>query len=140
MASRPWSRQRRRNIEYGHYPVHIHRIGGGFSNIVGASSDAGTVSGGADNVVRALLVVFLAAAVALGHVGAAAAQTGGGYDLSWNTTDNSGGITFATGGVYELGSTVGQADAGLSSGGAYSLNGGFWQRFVLNVYVPVALR
>jgi hypothetical protein len=46
----------------------------------------------------------------------------------------------AAGGGDEMGSTVGQADAGLSSGGAFTLNGGFWQRFVLNVYVPVALR
>ncbi len=89
---------------------------------------------------KTFIALLLSAAIALGHAGGAAAQTGGDYDLSWNTTDNSGGVTFAAGGGYELGSTVGQADAGLASGGSYTLNGGFWQRFVLNVYVPVALR
>lgn len=89
---------------------------------------------------RTLLAFVFVLALVIGAVGDASAQTGGGYDLSWNTFDNSGGVTFATGGAYELGSTVGQADAGLSSGGAYTLNGGFWQRFVLSVYVPVALR
>jgi hypothetical protein len=89
---------------------------------------------------RTLLVFGLALALVFGTVGAAAAQTGGGYDLSWNTFDNSGGVTFAAGGGYELGSTVGQADAGAAAGGSYTLNGGFWQRFALNVYVPVALR
>lgn len=90
--------------------------------------------------VVAIFAAIAAGALMLGLAHGVAAQTGGGYDLSWNTFDNSGGVTFATGGGYELGATVGQADAGLSSGGTYSLNGGFWQRFVLNVYVPVALR
>lgn len=53
------------------------------------------------------------------------AQTGGPYDLTWNTTDG-GGSTSANGGAYNLGGTVGQHDAGASSGGAYSLTGGFW--------------
>jgi len=55
----------------------------------------------------------------------AIAQSGGGYDLSWNTTDG-GGITFANGGAYQLGGTIGQHDAGASSGGAYALTSGFW--------------
>jgi hypothetical protein len=55
----------------------------------------------------------------------AISQTGGGYDLSWNTTDG-GGITFANGGAYQLGGTIGQHDAGASSGAAYSLTSGFW--------------
>ncbi len=38
------------------------------------------------------------------------AQSGGGYDLSWWTIDG-GGITFATGGSFNLGGTVGQPDA-----------------------------
>lgn len=91
------------------------------------------------NVVT-IFAAIAAGALLLGLVRGAAAQTGGGYDLSWSTWDNSGGVTFASGGGYELGATVGQADAGLSAGGPYSLNGGFWQRFALNVYVPVALR
>jgi hypothetical protein len=54
------------------------------------------------------------------------AQSGGGYDLSWWTIDG-GGITFATGGTFDLGGTVGQPDASNAlTGGAFSLTGGFW--------------
>src|SRR3954468_17786552 len=53
------------------------------------------------------------------------AQVGGGFDLSWNTVDGGGG-TSSTGGVYSLGGTVGQPDAGNMSSGAYQLDGGFW--------------
>jgi hypothetical protein len=53
------------------------------------------------------------------------AQAGGGFDLSWSTIDG-GGATFSTGGSFSLGGTVGQFDAGTSSGGAFTLNGGFW--------------
>src|SRR6476646_115689 len=53
------------------------------------------------------------------------AQVGGGFDLSWNTVDGGGG-TFSTGGIYSVGGTVGQPDAGQMSGGIYGLTGGFW--------------
>ncbi|GBC93731.1 hypothetical protein HRbin15_02233 [bacterium HR15] len=54
------------------------------------------------------------------------AQSGGGYDLTWWTID-SGGITFATGGTFTLGATIGQPDASNAlTGGAFSLTGGFW--------------
>ncbi|GIV14142.1 MAG: hypothetical protein KatS3mg021_2424 [Fimbriimonadales bacterium] len=43
-------------------------------------------------------------------MGVACAQSGGGYDLSWWTIDG-GGVTFATGGTFNLGGTVGQPDA-----------------------------
>jgi hypothetical protein len=53
-------------------------------------------------------------------------QTGGSFDLSWNTIDG-GGHTFSTGSTFELGGTVGQPDASNAlSGGSYSLTGGFW--------------
>lgn len=59
-------------------------------------------------------------------VAAASAQP---YDLSWHTVD-AGGATFSTGGAFELGGTIGQHDAGPTSGemtgGAFSLVGGFW--------------
>lgn len=51
------------------------------------------------------------------------------FDLSWNTIDG-GGATFSTNGPFELGGTIGQADAGpltgSMSGGAFTLVGGFW--------------
>lgn len=71
----------------------------------------------------------------------AAAQSGGGYDLTWSTIDG-GGATFSTGGAYALGGTIGQADAGSLSGGAYTLNGGFWSGAsgMPNLFIPLVQR
>jgi hypothetical protein len=68
------------------------------------------------------------------------AQSGGGYDLTWNTLDGGGGI--ATGGNYILVGTIGQADAGNPAGGAYTLSGGFWSASAQNysVYLPLILK
>lgn len=68
--------------------------------------------------ILATWVVFLIAS-------AAQAQSGGGYDLTWNSMDG-GGETLSAGGGYELGGTLGQADAGVLSGGGFELSGGFW--------------
>lgn len=50
------------------------------------------------------------------------AQSGGPYDLSWNTIDGGGGVS--SGGQYELVGTIGQPDAGEMFGGDYELYGG----------------
>lgn len=47
-----------------------------------------------------------------------AAQSGGGYDLTWDVIA-SGGTTFSAGGSYALGGTIGQADPETLSGGAF---------------------
>ena len=62
-------------------------------------------------------------------------QTGGVYDLTWHTNDG-GGSTSAAGGAYSLGGTIGQPDAGNSSGGVYALTGGFWG--IANLPPPMA--
>ncbi|MBC7226207.1 MAG: hypothetical protein H5T61_03120 [Thermoflexales bacterium] len=69
------------------------------------------------------------------------AQSGGGYDLTWNTIDG-GGYTWSTGGTYALGGTAGQADAGSLSGGGYTLLGGFWcgAAAQVRVLLPLVLR
>lgn len=71
------------------------------------------------------------------------AQTGGPYDLSWNSFDG-GGTTFSTGGNYNLHGTIGQADAGLLTGGDYTVGGGFWkggeQVFRFYVYLPIIVK
>jgi hypothetical protein len=87
----------------------------------------------------ALLLGLLAGLLA--QTPRASSQTGGAYDLSWNTVDG-GGITFAQGGVYSLGGTIGAADAGVQSGGQYSLGGGFWSGTSdkRNVYLPALRR
>ncbi|GAB4414700.1 MAG: hypothetical protein Kow00123_27950 [Anaerolineales bacterium] len=69
------------------------------------------------------------------------AQSGGGYNLEWNTID-AGGHTFSSGGVYSVGGTIGQPDAGSVSGENYTLAGGFWAATGPNAYayLPVILR
>ncbi len=78
-------------------------------------------------VCRTRLAVFVAGlGVLLGVTGMALSQSGGEYDLTWSTLDG-GGEMFLQGGPYELGGTIGQADAGGQSGpGGYELSGGFW--------------
>jgi hypothetical protein len=83
--------------------------------------------------------------LALG-VAAVHAQSGGGYDLTWNTVDN-GGVSFASGGGYTLGGTAGQPDAAVWSGGGYTLAGGFWSAVPAGaapgggkVYLPVIVK
>lgn len=68
----------------------------------------------------------LCLAAAIG-AGVAQAQSGGGYDLHWNTLDAGGQATSGANG-YALNGTVAQADAGVPAGGAngYGLRGGFW--------------
>jgi hypothetical protein len=71
------------------------------------------------------------------------AQSGGEYDLSWNTVDG-GGTTVSAGSGYRLGGTIGQSDAGLMTGGGYALAGGFWRGGAVGrsfrVYLPFTLR
>ncbi|MBI5030242.1 MAG: hypothetical protein HZB51_06930 [Chloroflexi bacterium] len=69
------------------------------------------------------------------------AQSGGGYDLTWNTIAG-GGATVSTGGGYEMGGTIGQSDAGAQSGGTYALHGGFWHSVnaLLKLYLPLILK
>src|SRR5262245_3985474 len=46
------------------------------------------------------------------------------FAIDWFTIDGSGGTS--SGGTYTLSGTIGQADAGVMTGGSYSLIGGFW--------------
>jgi hypothetical protein len=92
---------------------------------------------------------FLALALVLLGATAALAQTGGSpsapheatYSLTWSTLDG-GGEMYSAGGAYTLGGTVGQPDAGVLKGGAYTLAGGFWggASAVHRLYVPLLLR
>ena len=98
---------------------------------------------------RFLLLAGLLALAALAFRQAqhlALAQSGNGYDLTWNTVGG-GGYTFSasTNGVYALGGTIGQPDAGTmsDSSGTYTLRGGFWAGAELVkhcVYLPLLLR
>jgi len=96
------------------------------------------------------LGVLLAACLLLLAASVVLAQSGGVYDLSWSTVDGGGG-TLSTGGlscagqaqgVYTLGATAGQPDAGLLAGGSYVLGGGFWggsAAAMREVFLPLVL-
>ena len=90
-----------------------------------------------------LLAVCIGVVLLLAVSAVTLAQTDG-YDLTWSTVDG-GGTTFSTGGGYSLGATAGQADAGVLTGGGYTLAGGFWRGGavaggVYKVYLPVVVR
>ena len=83
---------------------------------------------------RWMLIVTLSLGVST-----ALAQSGSGYDLSWNTVDGGGGTVSS--GAYSLSGTLGQADAASLGAGAYSLTGGFWGGFAgSSLYLPVLRR
>jgi hypothetical protein len=67
---------------------------------------------------------FYAAVMSWIIAAGAAAQTGGPFDLSWNTID--GGGAASSGASFTLSGTIGQPDAGLLAGGSFILSGGFW--------------
>lgn len=86
----------------------------------------------------ALTLLLVLAAILTGVV-VAQAQTGGGYDLTWNVVGS--GYMSSTGGSYSLGGTAGQVGADLLSGGSYTLNGGFWASgFGYGTYLPLIVK
>ena len=46
------------------------------------------------------------------------------YSIDWFTIDGGGGTS--TGGVYSVSGTIGQPDGGQTSGGNFTIDGGFW--------------
>ncbi|UCD76175.1 MAG: hypothetical protein JSV91_04480 [Phycisphaerales bacterium] len=72
--------------------------------------------------------VLLAYILALALSATAAALTSGGYDdfdIDWWTIDG-GGVMLSSGGDFELSGTIGQPDAGVMTGGDFTITGGFW--------------
>jgi hypothetical protein len=59
-----------------------------------------------------------------GLLALAAGASAQSYSIDWYTIDGGGGTS--AGGVYSVSGTIGQPDAGVLSGGSYSLVGGFW--------------
>ena len=85
-------------------------------------------------------LILLLLTLALLTIPISFAQMGGEYDLTWSTI-NSGGTS--TGGEYILTGVMGQADAGILSGGEYSLNGGFIIEVggtPSKIYLPIVLK
>jgi hypothetical protein len=85
--------------------------------------DAGAFGSTIRSAVRSVALVALVLAAKVGL-----AQSGGVYTIVTSTIDG-GGAMFSTGGVYSVGSTIGQPDASAASalnGGVYHVTGGFW--------------
>ena len=74
---------------------------------------------------RPVVIAMTLVAAGLALISHAQAPAPAGYDLSWHTIDG-GGVMRSAGGGFELSGTIGQPDAQFSSGGAYTLAGGFW--------------
>ncbi len=89
--------------------------------------------------IRFLSLLLLVIAVAL--LGVVSASALAGYTLDWWTVDG-GGAMFSSNGSYSLGGTIGQPDAGTSTGGTYTLSGGFWGGGATahNLFLPLILR
>jgi hypothetical protein len=61
------------------------------------------------------------------------------FAVTWWSVDGGGGTS--SGGSFALSGTIGQADAGVLSGGAYTLTVGFWAEGPLHlIYLPLILR
>ena len=59
--------------------------------------------------------------------------------VDWHTIDGGGGTS--TGGVYSVSGTIGQPDAGAAmTGGNYSLTGGFWSLYAVQIPGAPTLR
>lgn len=75
------------------------------------------------------------ALLVLASWGSAGAQTGGGYDLTWNSLDCGSPVT-SNGAGYLLGGTTGQPESGQLAGGGYLLQVGFGQGSVTPTDAP----
>ena len=87
------------------------------------------------------IVLFISIVLLIITVSIAAAQSGGGYDLTWSTIDNGGSESIGSG--YTLVGTSGQTDAGVAmTGGGFTFVGGFWGGVLSQyaVYLPLVLK
>jgi len=91
---------------------------------------------------KQLGIALLVLAALLLLTGAAWAAAPAAYTLDWWTVDGGGG-THRTVGEYTLSGTAGQPDAGVLSGGDYTLGGGFWGgggAVQYRIYLPLVVR
>ncbi len=90
----------------------------------------------------ALVMIAFALVMFVGNSATASAKPADAYTIDWYTMDG-GGTMNASGGTFTLSGTIGQADAGMMSSGAYTLGGGFWGSMpadVIKFYLPLILK
>jgi len=65
------------------------------------------------------------------------------FEITWFSID-SGGTMESSAGAYMLSGTFGQPDAGVISGGDYTMQGGFWNSDTANtfseIFMPVVVK
>lgn len=84
-------------------------------------------------------LILLATSLIWTRIMAAPDSTTASFSLPWWTVDGGGGTS--QGGSYVLRGTAGQPDATSSSGGTYTLKGGFWGgEFLYSIYFPMVRR
>jgi hypothetical protein len=94
---------------------------------------------------RYLLLIALVILAAVIVSSAWAAPTAD-YAITWYTIDGGGGTLSGSGGIgysaYMLDGTLGQPDAGVLTGGGYTLAGGYWGGLigVYRVYLPLIFK
>lgn len=90
-------------------------------------------------VIVSLLVVILAGAW-LSSIGSA--QTGDGFDLSWNVMGGGGAGGPLTGDGFSLRSTLGQTAIGSFSDASYQVGNGYWAAVEreYRIYLPLVMR
>jgi len=89
-------------------------------------------------LILGLIMIVSGFGIAASHW-SVSAQSGDGYDLTWNTAEG-GGMIEASGEGYKLTGTFGQTDASSSqlSGEPYKLEGGFWLVAITSgIFLPV---
>ena len=81
-------------------------------------------------------ILFITFLIILTMVASAQAQP---YAITWWAVGGGGGTS--SGGSHTLSGTIGQYDAGMMSGGTYTLTGGFWGPDPLRlIYLPLIMR
>ena len=87
------------------------------------------------------IVVLLAMAVAVVLVGSAVfAQTGDGFDLSWNVMGGGGAEGPLTGSGFSLRGTIGQTAVGTFSDATYQIGNGYWYGVGQHhIYLPLVM-
>jgi hypothetical protein len=87
------------------------------------------------NLRKMVMLMTLVTLLLLTLFALASAQSGGGYDLTWNVLGSGGGSN--SGGGYTLNGTLGQPAAGTLNGDGYILVSGFWSSEQIPVGIVV---
>jgi hypothetical protein len=79
----------------------------------------------------------LVALVAIGIISVQRLACAQSYNMDWFTVDGGGGTS--SGGAFSISGTIGQPDAGVLSGGGYTVEGGFWSgvSIIQNTNAPI---